>query len=708
MIIENIKSTVFSVGDKIEFKINRNQAGLGDLDVAITSPLGQDLPIDVKPADGENEVELISFTPTVAGKYKMSITFSGYEVPKSPITFTARSTASELVKVSGTGLRCAEVNRSAQFVVDTLSEGELKMRIECGDREIVPKVEKVGNSYNIKYKPIEIGYASISLYWNGAHVEGSPHSVPVNDLTKIQFVQGADRLTNHSSNQRIAYYEPTVPSLITLDTSRCGPGQLKAEAYCRANPNLKFSLPVISLSAHRYRVEFLCPPKADQLPKHISTKDLSLEAAYLIRFYYNNLVVPESLASVLLPRSGSHSEQSSSSELSSGINGKTRRDETQNSLDRKPIGIDKEANNNKSTDEIYRLKRQTDCPIVALRGHGLVEARSGNPAEFTIDGSEAGPGEPEVRLSGKSDEAITVKLEQLEDKIFKASYVAQKAGIYSLNVLWDGQQVAGCPISVNIQAPCDPSKVLCTGDGLKGGVLGQEIKCFIDTRRAGPGELTAKCTGSQKATFCDLLDREDGTFILDIKPQEPGRQFLSIKYDGQHIPKSPFLIKISGKPDPSKVRVHGPGVEHGVLSLYQSRFVCDTRGAGAGQLTVRIRGPKGAFRMETERESQRDRTILCKYDPTEPGDYRIEIKWSGRHVPGSPFCVMIFDTQEELNRYVMGGGHSNTSKLFGPAQSTIAPMLHQVPYQPSMVDYGHYSNLTQPGAQQRQPPYRMQ
>ncbi len=25
------------------------------------------------------------------------------------------------------------------------------------------------------------------------------------------------------------------------------------------------------------------------------------------------------------------------------------------------------------------------------------------------------------------------------------------------------------------------------------------------------------------------------------------------------------------------------------------RFICDTRGAGAGQLTVRIRGPKGEY-----------------------------------------------------------------------------------------------------------------
>ena len=60
----------------------------------------------------------------------------------------------------------------------------------------------------------------------------------------------------------------------------------------------------------------------------------------------------------------------------------------------------------------------------------------------------------------------------------------------------------------------------------------------------------------------------------------------------------------------------------------------------------------GAFRVEMQRESQKDRTILCKYEPTEPGDYRIEVKWSGENVPGSPFMVMIFDTQEELSRFL--------------------------------------------------------
>jgi hypothetical protein len=29
-----------------------------------------------------------------------------------------------------------------------------------------------------------------------------------------------------------------------------------------------------------------------------------------------------------------------------------------------------------------------------------------------------------------------------------------------------------------------------------------------------------------------------------------------------------------------KVRVSGPGIEHGVLSTFQSHFICETKGAG--------------------------------------------------------------------------------------------------------------------------------
>lgn len=157
--------------------------------------------------------------------------------------------------------------------------------------------------------------------------------------------------------------------------------------------------------------------------------------------------------------------------------------------------------------------------------------------------------------------------------------------------------------------------------------------------------FTAHCTGPRKVAYCELYDHGDATFTLNVKPQEPGKHLLTIKYGGQHVTGSPFALKVAGAPDASKVnidcsfsleivckqeqfktnvyqtfknkvRVYGPGIEHGVLATFQSRFICDTRGAGAGQLTVRVRGPKGAFRVEMQRESQKDRTILCKVSKT--------------------------------------------------------------------------------------------
>ena len=90
-------------------------------------------------------------------------------------------------------------------------------------------------------------------------------------------------------------------------------------------------------------------------------------------------------------------------------------------------------------------------------------------------------------------------------------------------------------------------------------------------------------------------------------------------------------------------------------------------------MTVRVRGPKGAFNVEMQRDKTQDRTIHCKYEPREPGDYQVEVKWHGHHVPGkylsykvvfctlilicflgSPFFVMIVDTEEELKRFLAG------------------------------------------------------
>ncbi|KAJ8980081.1 hypothetical protein NQ317_009437 [Molorchus minor] len=186
---------------------------------------------------------------------------------------------------------------------------------------------------------------------------------------------------------------------------------------------------------------------------------------------------------------------------------------------------------------------------VVLTGRGLAQAQCGEPAVFTIDSSKASTGNPEVTLhAADTNIPVPVMISLAGEKIWRASYTVTNPGNYLLSVLWAGRPVKGCPLIVEAKGGADASKVLCSGEGLRQGVVGREIRSWIDTRRAGPGELTAHCTGPRKVAYCELYDHGDATFTLNVKPQEAGRHALTIKYAGQHVPGSPFSLRVAGAP----------------------------------------------------------------------------------------------------------------------------------------------------------------
>lgn len=204
---------------------------------------------------------------------------------------------------------------------------------------------------------------------------------------------------------------------------------------------------------------------------------------------------------------------------------------------------------------VVATQQQSDKVI--LTGRGLAAAQSGETAHFTIDAVQASPGRPEIILTYPNGSPVPVELTQPRpsESIWLATYTPSRSasGPLNLTVKWNNRLVKGCPLTVQVGTSIDASKVLCSGEGLRHGVVGREIRSWIDTRRAGPGELTAHCTGPRKVAYCELYDHGDATFTLNIKPQEPGKHSLTIKYGGQHVNGSPFGLKVAGAPDASKV-----------------------------------------------------------------------------------------------------------------------------------------------------------
>ncbi len=189
-----------------------------------------------------------------------------------------------------------------------------------------------------------------------------------------------------------------------------------------------------------------------------------------------------------------------------------------------------------------------------------------------------------------------------------------------INIKFNSKHVIGSPFELKVdlgstQIPSvDSSKIIINKEDLKSSILGEEITTLIDVRRAGSGKLTANCMPSAP---CEFVSLKNGTYMLKIKPQQSGKHILHIKYNEVYLPDFPLVLKVSSPPDASKINVIGPGVNHGVISNFESTFVCETKGAGVGELSVRIKGPKGAFKVDMERFEKKDRSILCKYDPLE-------------------------------------------------------------------------------------------
>lgn len=41
--------------------------------------------------------------------------------------------------------------------------------------------------------------------------------------------------------------------------------------------------------------------------------------------------------------------------------------------------------------------------------------------------------------------------------------------------------------------------------------------------------------GPTRIAYCELTDNNDGIYKLTIRPQEPGRHILQIKYGGENV-----------------------------------------------------------------------------------------------------------------------------------------------------------------------------
>lgn len=291
-----------------------------------------------------------------------------------------------------------------------------------------------------------------------------------------------------------------------------------------------------------------------------------------------------------------------------------------------------------------------DSNTCSVTGAGLQEAFTNIPAQFIVLTKTAGlleDGSLQVSITGVLNRIeCRVRIRDNQNGLYNVAYIVASPGAYLVTILARGAHVCGSPFKLHVQPGPEPDKCTMHGPALEEGAMlsiGKPIDFFVNATKGGTGKLSVKAIGpgGVQARVFTAKSSTKGLYDIKIDPARHGKYRVNVKWSGQHIPQSPFVLKIFPGVDPSKCKAHGPGLEDGIVGV-PTAFTIETRDAGPGTLKVCLHRVKDAFKIDLKPKDPKDvRTLLARYYPRKPGDYLISILWSEKHIPGSPFKVRI-------------------------------------------------------------------
>ncbi|XP_010777559.1 filamin-A-like [Notothenia coriiceps] len=155
-------------------------------------------------------------------------------------------------------------------------------------------------------------------------------------------------------------------------------------------------------------------------------------------------------------------------------------------------------------------------------------------------------------------------------------FVPTEMGVHSVSVRYRGVHVPGSPFQFTVGPLGEggAAKVRAGGPGLEGAQAGEPAEFSIWTREAGAGGLSIAVEGPSRAEI-SFDDRKDGSCGVSYVAQDPGDYEISVKFNEQHIPDSPFLVPVVAPAnDARRLSVTGLQVRHEETPPHPLRLSC--------------------------------------------------------------------------------------------------------------------------------------
>ncbi|KAK4872119.1 hypothetical protein RN001_016243 [Aquatica leii] len=658
-ITEGIQKQLVS-GEECCIVVNAENAGCGAVTCRIRSTSGSDLDIDI--VDNGDGTFSIYYNVKDAGDYTVSIKFGGQPISGGFYTFTAEEHVKQIEKTNFVGTHLTEtqqkptLQKQPSYRVINLDNiplpttgghvtADIKMPSGNVDKPVIE--DNRDGTVSIKYDPREEGLHELSVKYNGEHVQGSPFKFHVDSISSGYVTAYGPGLTHGVSGE---------PSNFTISTKGAGAGGLsmavegpsKAEISCHDNKDGTVSVSYLPTAPGEYKISVRFGDK------HI--KGSPFNAKITGEGRKRNQISVGSCSEVSLPGKISDDDIRSlnaSIQAPSGLEepcflkrlptGNIGISFTPREIGEHVVSVKKMGKHiTNSPFKINVCEREVgDAKKVKVTGNSLKEGKTQVDNTFSVDTRNAGFGGLSLSIEGPSKAEI--QCNDKEDGTLNISYKPTEPGYYIINLKFADHHVEGSPFTVKVTGEGSNrqrEKIQRQREAVPITEVGSQCKLTFKMPGITSFDLSANVTSPGGVTEdAEINEVHDGLYGVHFVPKELGIHTVSVKYKDIHIPGSPFQFTVGPLRDHGAhlVKAGGSGLERGEQGEI-NEFNVWTREAGSGQLAISVEGPSKAEIQFTDRK---DGSCDVAYKVSEPGEYRIGLKFNDQHVPDSPYKVYI-------------------------------------------------------------------
>lgn len=633
--------------------VDATEAGNGRLTALAVGSVSGDVTkhISVTPDDKELGQYVVKFTPNEPDTYTFTVEWSGTPVPGFPCDFNRNRYQPSEVVVFEQPAGLMKVGEDISIGVDASRGGPGKLTSTCtankeGDIPVtVDKREE--EKYKVSFTPPAKDVYSLSVFWGGEHIKGSPFNidmVPVNpDLVVASepvFPQGLEG-----------------PVEVTLSTEDAG--RAHVTALCMSGKSGRVPVTVTQTAYSKYKLSFT-PPQPDLFTMGVQYGNQNIKGS---PFHINTYPPNASLVSVVPPEETALGEQvtfkcdaskAGYGKLSAAVTGK-RSGEIDTDISQSGV----------ANFSVSFLPQERDIYSISIKWEG--EEVGGSPflvnllpldpglitvesvhipdeagseyAHVTIDCSEVGVAPLITNVLGNKLGDVPTEVEELSNSRRNIKFIPPKDDKYMLSVLFNDGDIPGSPFIMSIISP-QPEKVTLTDVDIPNQQSPTVVLTF-DTTDAGKGALQASIRGQKSGELVDHQESEltPGSWKVSFIPPSPDTYDVSCLWAKKEIPQSPFTVDLSPGMASKVVvgKIHIPA-EAGTGEEVWLDLDC----SAAGHEVVRgIIEDAASFTntQEPEIEKLGLKKYRVKFEPKEPRLYHFIVRYGRDQVPGSPFEV---------------------------------------------------------------------